>query len=492
MSFRVSFQVLCSIICPLIPAVTAHFHAYVETPNWLATNGSTFHAPENQTPMPALVIDTFQNPTHNDLGFWHGPGEDLPVQHEPGFIRLFPTDPDQNFHTQFNIHGCFSLIPWQKQLLHVVFEGNEEFTVSLNEHNTECYPQRSPFPGTPDSVQASRYVMRTQILSGDDEKSSNDTGTDTNTHAPNTITRRNARRQAQRVPSNDTREDDGDNEQNSASPEKTELFIPLSHFHINHNRVVSVSFSGFYTNVSLTLRRVEIVSAIPPPSPNNNKFIIPEKAPSGKLILRCSRPNSFAFGIDDGQPQYAQEVMRILDEEGVKVTFFAVGAGLRDPTTNFTNFYREMMKKGHQVALHSNTHPKMEALPTLQDIDEEVVRTIQTFHDELNLTSRYFRPPFGTVGARMREALASRIKDPYIVNWSVDVEDWLWGNTSTPEHQLDAFYRSVARGGNLAVMHFLNPSTVGYLPQFIRHIKSAGFKIMRIDQCLEDPNSPPL
>ncbi|KAJ5116306.1 Glycoside hydrolase/deacetylase beta/alpha-barrel, partial [Penicillium angulare] len=471
-----------------------HFHAYVETPNWLDTNGHTFHAPENQSPMPSLIIDTFQNPTHNDLGFWHGPGEDLPVHHEPGFIRLFPTDPDQNFHTQFNVNGCFSLIPWQNQLLRVVFEGNEEFTVSLNEHNAECYPQRSPFPGVPDSVQASRYVMRTQILSGDNDKSSNDnkTDTDVDTNAPKTPTRRKMERRAPRKLSNDSCEDGGNDEQNPALLEKTELFIPLSHFHINHNRVVSVSFSGFYTNESLTLHRVEIVSNIPPPSPNNNKFIIPEKAPSGKLILRCSRPNSFAFGIDDGQPQYAQEVMRILDEEDVKVTFFAVGAGLRDSTTNFTTFYKEMMKKGHQVALHSNTHPKMEALPSMQDIDDEVVRTIQTFHDELDLTSRYFRPPFGTVGARMRQTLASRIDHPYIVNWSVDVEDWLWANTSTPEHQLDAFYRGVARGGNLAVMHFLNPSTVGYLPQFIRHIKSAGFKIMRIDQCLEDPESPPL
>ena len=96
------------------------------------------------------------------------------------------------------------------------------------------------------------------------------------------------------------------------------------------------------------------------------------------------------------------------------------------------------------------------------------------------------------MGARLRQRLAQHIPDPYIVNWSVDVEDWLWANTTTPEKQLDAFYRSIARGGNLAVMHFLNPSTVGYLRQFIRHAKDAGFRIMRIDQCLGDPFSPPL
>lgn len=78
------------------------------------------------------------------------------------------------------------------------------------------------------------------------------------------------------------------------------------------------------------------------------------------------------------------------------------------------------------------------------------------------------------------------------MNWSVDVEDWLWADTSTPEKQLEAFFRSVEKGGNLAVMHYLHPTTIGYLPEFIRHVKRAGYQIMRIDQCLGDASAPPL
>jgi hypothetical protein len=139
---------------------------------------------------------------------------------------------------------------------------------------------------------------------------------------------------------------------------RRDLYVPLTHFEVDFNRVVSISFHGFYTEEPITLYRIEIVAAVPEPSPDNGHFRLPGKLPSGRLVLRCSRPNSFAFGIDDGQPQFSQRVMRILDEEGVRVTFFVVGAGLRDPSTNFTTFYKEMLKKGHQIALHSNTHPK--------------------------------------------------------------------------------------------------------------------------------------
>ncbi|CAL5866040.1 uncharacterized protein PFLUO_LOCUS247 [Penicillium psychrofluorescens] len=448
-----------------LSAATGLVHQLVEHSHWNELRDGSNKSPQKQKTIPPLVIDTFQDPTLNDLGFWHGSGENLIVEHSPGFVRFTPTDPDQNFHTQFDTHGCFSLWPWQNQFLHVVFEGTDKFSVSLNEHNAECDPRRRPFPGVPDTVEAARYVMRTVVSDhGEPSQSRNSTTRQDESHIP-----------AWDAP---------------GSYSKTELYIPMSHFHIAQNRVVSVSFHGFYTHESVTLHRVEIVPMVPSPSPENEYFKIPSKLPNGRLVFRCSRPGSFAFGIDDGQPQLAQQVMEILDREDVRVTFFVVGAGLRDPETNFTQVYREMLQKGHQIALHSNTHPKMEGLPTVGEIDDEILQTMQIFKEKLNVESSYFRPPYGTVGARMRQQLAQHLPNPYIVNWTVDVEDWLWANTTTPEKQLEAFTNSVSRGGNLAVMHYVNPTTVQYLPQFIQLVKSAGMQIMRIDQCLED--GPPL
>ncbi|PTU21839.1 hypothetical protein P175DRAFT_0477449 [Aspergillus ochraceoroseus IBT 24754] len=265
-----------------------------------------------------------------------------------------------------------------------------------------------------------------------------------------------------------------------------DIYVPLDHFKIDQRRTMSVSFHGFYSWESLTLFKVEIVSRVP------RGFYIPPKAEDGSLFLRCTRPNSFAFGIDDGMPGLVRDIMKILDEENILATFFVVGAGLRDREANFSQVYREMLQRGHQIALHSNTHQKIEGLETIQSIDEEIIQNIETFRETLGIESRYFRPPYGTVGARTRQRLALYIKDPQIINWSVDIEDWLWADTKTPERQRDAFFRDVGRGGNLVVMHYLNPSTVKYFREFIRFVKSINLDIMRVDQCLEDPDSPPL
>lgn len=243
-----------------------------------------------------LVVDSFESSPFNDLGFWHGPGENLRIKYsyddESSFVKLSPSDPDHNYHTQLS-DSCFDLSDYKEMYLHVSYSGSNKFSISLYQNNGDCNLDRAPYPGTSDSVEASRYAV-------DDE----------------------------------------------------DIYIPLSHFYIDFTLASSIAFQGFYTQENVYLRHVEIVEDIP------DYVEIPRKLPTGTLVLNCKRPDSFAFGIDDGDPQLAQEVMDILEDEGIKVTFFVVGQGIMDESTNLTNVYAEMLRRGHQVALHSYTHPK--------------------------------------------------------------------------------------------------------------------------------------
>jgi peptidoglycan/xylan/chitin deacetylase (PgdA/CDA1 family) len=188
--------------------------------------------------------------------------------------------------------------------------------------------------------------------------------------------------------------------------------------------------------------------------------------------------------------------MDIINRENIPVTFFTVGRPLLDTDTGLARMYKDMAARGHQIALHSYTHPKMEGLADTAAIDWEYNNDIrvanQIFGDGGH--SNYFRPPYGNEGARMRQRLAYHLNDPnaYIVNWSIDVEDWIWAQSTTPQRQLEAFRRGLDKGGNLVVMHYSYPTTIDYLPEFIRLAKATGKRLMRVDQCMMDPNAPPL
>ncbi|KAF2643732.1 glycoside hydrolase/deacetylase [Massarina eburnea CBS 473.64] len=324
--------------------------------------------------------------------------------------------------------SCTDMSKYKGSYLHIAYSGSTAFSIAVQQHNSKCDDTIAPYPDTWDSIEASRYAK------------------------------------------------DGN------------IYVPINHFNIELTRTIGIALKGFYTADPVTISTIEFVPSIPAGT------IISNKLESGDLVFACKRPNSFAFAIDDGSPEYAQEVMKIVKEEGIKVTFFTVGAPLLDESTNLTNVYREMQSQGHQVALHSYTHPKMEGLPDYASIDWEYNEDIKAVEKQLNgLHTNYFRPPFGTEGARMRQRLAQTLgAKPTITMWSVDVEDWLWAETDTPEQQLTAFQRDVDKGGNLVVLHYLYPSTVGYLREFIQKAKATGKQLMRVDQCMEDPNAPAL
>lgn len=247
-------------------------------------------APINSTAAP-FVIDSFQNSGSNDVGGWSGPGEGMPIEYGDGYLNLYPTTPDMDFHTRVS-SSCLDMTGYMDMYLHIAFSGTDKFSISFTQNNDECNELKAPYPATWDSLEAARYS------NGKD------------------------------------------------------IYIPLHHFTIDFSKANSVAVHGFYTEEPVTLYTIEVVSDIP------EDTHIPEKLPSGIMAVSCKRPNSFAFGIDDGRPEFAREVMQILAEEDIKVTFFTVGNGLVDPTSNFTSMYHEMLWRGHQVALHTYSHPR--------------------------------------------------------------------------------------------------------------------------------------
>lgn len=377
----------------------------------------------------AFVIDTFGNANSNNLGFYHG-GDDTTTYKRSGNKLTINTkgNSDLGWYTQIS-NGCLDFTPNDNGYLHIAYTGSNAFTIALQQHNPTCNPNINPFPFTWDSVEASRY----------------------------------------------------------SNAAKTDIYIPISHFEINRKLSVGFALKGFYTSDTTTISKIELVNTVP------SGFLVPSKLPTAPLIFSCTRPNSFAFAIDDGDPKLAQRVVSTVAAAGIHVTFFTVGAALLDASTNLSTVYSNMLSLGHQVAYHSYTHPPMEGLPTLASIDWELQNDISAVSSALSgHTSTYFRPPFGTEGARVRQRLAALIPGSKFVEWSVDVQDWLWALSATPEKQLTNFQNDVNKGGNLVVMHYLYETTVNYLPQFIEIAKKTGKQLMRVDQCLEDPNAPPL
>lgn len=177
-----------------------------------------------------------------------------------------------------------------------------------------------------------------------------------------------------------------------------------------------------------------------------------------------------AWGADD-----TDELLRILDENEVKTTFFMCGYWI-------DKYPEEVMKialSGHDLGNHSATHPHMSQL-SKEQIKEELNKTHDKVYELTGYEMDLFRPPFGEYDNNVIEA-AEEV-GYYTVQWDVDSLDW-------KEHGVDHEINQVLNHkhlGNGTIILFHNDAK--YTPQaldsIIKGLKEKGFEIVPISELI--------
>lgn len=135
------------------------------------------------------------------------------------------------------------------------------------------------------------------------------------------------------------------------------------------------------------------------------------------LRMRCRARGAgrrVALTFDDGpDPQRTPAVLDLLARQGVRATFFVVGARAEA----HPELVRRMAAEGHVVGNHSYTHSWRFPLRSLGRTMEELRRTGEVLQRITGLRPRLFRPPFGVTNPTIARAVRRLGLDP--VGWSI-------------------------------------------------------------------------
>ncbi len=121
--------------------------------------------------------------------------------------------------------------------------------------------------------------------------------------------------------------------------------------------------------------------------------------------------NSLYLTFDDGpNPDTTPAILEILEQFGIKATFFCVGENV----VKYPALYKQLIAKGHSVGNHSYHHLKGWTCDThkyLEDVEKcsKVVKSI------------FFRPPYGKMTRSQRITLKDKYK---IIMWTVLSRDY--------------------------------------------------------------------
>lgn len=166
---------------------------------------------------------------------------------------------------------------------------------------------------------------------------------------------------------------------------------------------------------------------------------------------------------DDGPvPEVTPQVLDLLDELGVKATFFMVGDNVR----RHPELLEEVRRRGHGVGNHTMHHlqgMRTRGVSYLRDVAEA---------DAL-IGSRLFRPPHGI----MRWGQARAIKNRYnIIMYDVVSRDY--NRRLSPERIFDNV-RRYSRDGSIIVFHDslkARDNMLAAMPRAVRWLQEQGYE----------------
>ncbi|MFD0674553.1 polysaccharide deacetylase family protein [Cohnella sp. GCM10027633] len=188
-----------------------------------------------------------------------------------------------------------------------------------------------------------------------------------------------------------------------------------------------------------------------------------------------------ALTFDDGPDgKYTPQVLDILQEYGVKGTFFLVGPQV----DKYPDTANRILDEGHSIGNHTWSHKDLTKL-TDKEISEQIDKTQQAIADVTGFTPSLMRAPYGAMSDALLDALHERGMSH--VYWTVDTRDW--AGTSVADMRKDV--RSHAKPGAIILMHSFGgrknalEHTLALLPLIIEDLKAKGFEFVTVEEMID-------
>ncbi|WP_066507453.1 polysaccharide deacetylase family protein [Abyssisolibacter fermentans] len=186
------------------------------------------------------------------------------------------------------------------------------------------------------------------------------------------------------------------------------------------------------------------------------------------LIYKGSKDDkiiALTCNVDWGE-EYIPDMLKILEQNNVKITFFVTGTWAKKNPEVLKSIY----KAGHEIGNHGYFHEKYGNLSYTQNTNE-IKKAENIINSIINVKCKYFAPPSGHYSDNtIKAAKALNYK---IIMWSIDTIDWR--NDSTKDIIIKRVLSKACNSG-IVLMH-PKPETIKALPIIIEELRKKGYKL---------------
>jgi peptidoglycan-N-acetylglucosamine deacetylase len=200
----------------------------------------------------------------------------------------------------------------------------------------------------------------------------------------------------------------------------------------------------------------------------------------GEIVPRINtRQKVVALTFDDGPtPGITEEVLSTLNEEGVKATFFVIGADLERNLEEG----RKIVAAGHELGNHTYSHERM-VLKTPSFIESEIERTDQLIRQAGYQSAIHFRPPYGKKLILLPYFLSKTSRKT--ITW--DVEPDSYPEIAADANRIIAHVMEKSSPGSIILLHVMYKSrgeSLKAVKGIITGLKGEGYSFKTVSEML--------
>ncbi|MBB4371616.1 peptidoglycan/xylan/chitin deacetylase (PgdA/CDA1 family) [Bradyrhizobium sp. cir1] len=199
------------------------------------------------------------------------------------------------------------------------------------------------------------------------------------------------------------------------------------------------------------------------------------------------RDHEVVLTFDDGPlPKYSNQVLKMLDDECIKATFFIIGQQAKANPEGV----RKLVAAGHTVGTHSMSHPLTFDRMPVEKYEPEINGGIEWTSAAMTDPSK-LAPFFRIPGLMRAEGVENHLISRGIQVWSADFPADDWRHVSSDRVYQFAIQRLEAKGKGILLLHDIQARTVAALPKIIRDLKARGYRIVHVVPATADRPATP-
>lgn len=170
----------------------------------------------------------------------------------------------------------------------------------------------------------------------------------------------------------------------------------------------------------------------------------------------------YALTFDDGPTSNTTTLLNVLNNTGVKATFFIWGNRVASNPAAI----QAIANAGHKIANHSHTHQHMLSW-TYQQVYNDLQQAQVAIQNAGGGTPTLFRPPYGETNSTIISAATAL--GLTTVTWNLDTQDWNGASTAAIVSAANN-----AQNGTIFLMHDGYTTTNQAVPTIVANLKNKG------------------